>query len=168
MKITSIITDYIARTILTVNGDLLTRVGGVLTRFGIGTAGQVLRSNSGATAVEWGDPNTIDDVAGTTLKCKIIDIGDWNMVANNAVSIPHGLNKDNIVTISCYIRNDTAGTYYPLFYGHVAALSEVEGNVDYWGSSNIEVRRKTGGDYDGVGFDATSYNRGKLFVWYLA
>ena len=46
----------------TTAGDLLYRNGSTVTRLGIGTAGQVLKVNSGATAPEWGTSSSGGDV----------------------------------------------------------------------------------------------------------
>ena len=57
--------------VLTTQGDLLYRGASAETRLGIGTAGQVLKVNSGATAPEWGTISTAPsgpaggDLAGT-------------------------------------------------------------------------------------------------------
>ena len=46
---------FSAGTVLTTQGDILYRDGSGLQRLGVGTAGQALLVNSGATAVEWGN-----------------------------------------------------------------------------------------------------------------
>jgi hypothetical protein len=68
----------IAKTTVTTAGDLIYRNATVPVRLGIGTAGQVLTVNSGATAPEWATPSTPSNLfyAG---KNKIIngDFGVW-------------------------------------------------------------------------------------------
>jgi hypothetical protein len=168
MKLTSIITDYIARTILTVNGDILTRVAGVLTRFGIGTDGQVLRVNVAATAVEWGDPNTIDDVAGLTLKCKVVDIGDWNMVAASVVTPNHSLTYADIISVDGYVRRDDDLVRHRICSGINGGTNLGDVYISEWTATQVILRRLVGGSYDDPLYDSTGYNRGKLFIWYLA
>lgn len=54
---TAALAAKIAAATLTTNGDLLTRTAGVPARLGLGSALQVLRTNAGATALEFADPS---------------------------------------------------------------------------------------------------------------
>jgi hypothetical protein len=57
----------IAKTTVTTAGDIIYRNATVPTRLGIGTAGQVLKVNSGATAPEWGSDDSITLISSTTM-----------------------------------------------------------------------------------------------------
>lgn len=54
---TAALAAKIAAATLTTNGDLLTRTAGVPARLGLGSSLQVLRTNAGATALEFADPS---------------------------------------------------------------------------------------------------------------
>jgi hypothetical protein len=59
---------------LTTQGDMLYRGAAVNERLPIGTAGQVLKVNSGATAPEWGTPpDSIDDYTGVTTSQTLVN-----------------------------------------------------------------------------------------------
>jgi hypothetical protein len=58
----------IAKTTVTTAGDIIYRNATVPVRLGIGTAGQVLTVNSGATAPEWATPASGSTFVGTVLR----------------------------------------------------------------------------------------------------
>ena len=66
----------IAKTTVTTAGDIIYRNATVPTRLGIGTAGQVLKVNSGATAPEWGTASSgaVTQITDTTLTSATADI----------------------------------------------------------------------------------------------
>lgn len=57
----------IAKTTVTTAGDIIYRNATVPTRLGIGTAGQVLTVNSGATAPEWGSASSVTLISTTSM-----------------------------------------------------------------------------------------------------
>ena len=70
----------IAKTTLTTAGDVIYRNATVPTRLGIGTAGQVLTVNSGATAPQWSTPAsgggmTLINTGGTALTGASVTVG---------------------------------------------------------------------------------------------
>ena len=60
----------IAKSTVTTAGDIIYRNATVPVRLGIGTAGQVLRVNSGATAPEWGAPTS------TFVGCSLVKVAN--------------------------------------------------------------------------------------------
>ena len=66
-------------TTITTQGDILYRDGSGLQRLPKGTAGQVLKINSGATAPEWGA-----DEGGTILQVKQSVVTDTQSISSNA------------------------------------------------------------------------------------
>ncbi len=74
-------------TTLTTQGDVLYRDGSGLQRLAKGTAGQVLKINSGATAPEWGT-----DVGGKILQVKQEIITDTQLISSNTPSFADILN----------------------------------------------------------------------------
>jgi len=57
----------IAKSTVTTAGDIIYRNATVPTRLGIGTAGQVLTVNSGATAPEWGSASSVTLISTTSM-----------------------------------------------------------------------------------------------------
>jgi hypothetical protein len=80
-------------TVITTQGDILYRDGSGLQRLAKGTAGQVLKINSGATAPEWGT-----DVGGKILQVKQTIITDTQLISSNAPSFADILNLAVSVT----------------------------------------------------------------------
>lgn len=106
-------------------------------------------------------------VASTALDTKIIDIGDWDMDATIGISVAHGLSATEWKTarvIDCIIRNDTDGTYSPLSRGTNTGV--MDGYVASINSTNVNLSRVTGGNFDNTDYDSTSYNRGWITIKY--
>lgn len=99
-----------------------------------------------------------------TLQFKVVEIGDWDMDADNTVNVEHGLgdNWKKIRGIHIIVRDDTDSNYTDL---------QGRGNswAGYWnlsGNFYINLGRVPGGIYDSVNYDLTSYNRGWINIWY--
>jgi len=110
---------------------------------------------------------------GTFLKFKIVEIGDWNMNVSAAgvasVSVAHGLTASTIRSVSVIVRNDAPNTYYPLnSFSNGADPALFAGGVTAITGINVILAIRTGGTFDAAGFDATSYNRGWITIWYTA
>jgi|688.fasta_scaffold162947_6 hypothetical protein len=73
----------IAKTTVTTAGDIIYRNATVPTRLGIGTAGQILQVNSGATAPEW---TTISSASGLTKITSATFSGAATFVVNSCFS----------------------------------------------------------------------------------
>lgn len=106
----------IAKTTVTTAGDIIYRNGSAPTRLGIGTAGQVLTVNSGATAPEWATPSSAGggmtllsttSLSGVTTTVSGISGGYKNLII---------FIKDYLVTsdFNClvFINGDTTGSNY--------------------------------------------------------
>jgi len=102
------------------------------------------------------------------LKTKVIEIGDWDMNTVPLVAVAHGLpDAQKIRSISVFIRPDTGTTLYPLnSFQDGADPLLVAGGVDGVTSTNINLRRRSGGRFNDAAFDATSYNRGWVTIVY--
>ena len=100
---------------------------------------------------------------GTALRTKVIEIGDWNMVATQGLSVAHGLTLAKIRSISVTIRNDSDNGHYPF---PVETISFVYSLVA--DATNIGMFRETGNFFDNVDFNSTSYNRGWITIVYEA
>jgi len=90
-----------------------------------------------------------------------LNIGDWNMDATASVTISHGHTASKILYIMPMIRDDTPTNYRPLDYRQSG----------YWSinASNITLARIAlpDGWFDDPAYDATSYNRGYILIYYI-
>lgn len=94
---------------------------------------------------------------------KILEIGDWNMDTDDWKNVVHGIPAKwkTIRVVSAIIRNDTDNSYYDLnFISNAGAL----GGGAAISSINITLYRSAGGVFDGTEYDATSYNRGWIYI----
>ena len=101
--------------------------------------------------------------SGVYFKTKVIEIGDWNMDATSTATVAHGLTLANIRSIRVIIQNDDGNTVNNLNVDNSTAQG------GYWtaGATNVTLSRITSGLYDGVSYDATSYNRGWIVIDYV-
>ena len=112
----------------------------------------------------------IDQGGGNNLKCKVVDIGDWDMNrsvgGNSTIQVALGVAHTNTRAVSAVIRDDNDVTYYPLSIGtgiptgYVATLRNVSN------ANNALLAVEAGSTFDSTTFDSTSYNRGWITVWY--
>ena len=99
------------------------------------------------------------------IKTKIIEIGDWNMDVDQSKLVNHGLDITKIRTIHCIIRNDSNNTYWD-FAGSRDPASETASQHLTVTNTQISLKCATGGVFDDVSFDSTSYNRGWITILY--
>ena len=130
----------IAKSTVTTAGDIIYRNATVPTRLGIGTAGQVLTVNSGATAPEWVTPGAASFVGcsvfasaalSTTQSTATIlgansenyDTSGFhdNSTNNSRITIPTG--KGGYYKISTYMNAQTAQIAYVLLYKNGSAVA---------------------------------------------
>jgi hypothetical protein len=122
-------------------------------------------------------------VADGGIHLKKIDIGDWNLYGGaSSLSVAHGLTVSKIINVTAVIRND-ADTIritvpdYADSSGTALALSGLFVSGANVVLKNYQVGGSIGGILSylldmGIGsgyftdWDATSYNRGWIFVWY--
>jgi len=107
-----------------------------------------------------------NDRDGVFLLRKEVDIGDWDMDASSGPSVAHGLGVLwlNTRMISVIIRDDADTERIP-----VSQFSEPTGyaaEVKVMTSTVLVLTREAGGSFDGVLYNATSYNRGWITIWY--
>ena len=104
--------------------------------------------------------------ARNPLVTKVIDIGDWDMVSNILKSVAHGLTLSTIRTVNITIRNDDDDFFYPFPTSGTVEAGESDATIESASATDIQLSRVTGGKYDSVDFDATSYNRGWIVIQY--
>jgi len=113
----------------------------------------------------------VQTVPGKQLKTKVVEIGDWNMDSNETVTISTGIQRHLVRMTDITIRDDNDDNHY-LGNGR-AATSAIAVHVDNEGpfdidktSTDIVLRRVSGGLFDDALFDSTSFNRGWLTIIY--
>jgi len=105
---------------------------------------------------------------GTALKKIVKDIGDWDMDGTASVNVAHGLSASfiNIRSAIAMIRDDSSVSNKPLNAPAGAADTTPQGAVGNIDSTNVNLVRLTGGDFDSVSYDSTSFNRGWVVITY--
>lgn len=101
------------------------------------------------------------------LQRKIIEIGDWNMDTDSTITIAHGLDKSTIKSIQAIIIADNETPLFAQTFniGYIGVTGSLGGGI-LFDVENIFLGRATGGQFDGGGFNATSYNRGWITILY--
>ena len=100
------------------------------------------------------------------LNTKVIDIGDWNMDTDVFVNVAHGLTYENIRSVEAFIRPDSGSglTLSPIDKTNASSVPNGDVQID---NTNVAIVRTTGGDFDNVSFNDTSYNRGWITIQYV-
>lgn len=144
--------------------------GSLTTKTGTGASKTVcltLDSNQDATFA--GDVDVTGNLTTTGtvngLKSKIIDIGDWNMDSTTTITVAHGLTVGDIRQVSAMIRDDNGTTLREFSAAWTAA--QTGSSYVYIDSTNVWLNRAVGSAFDNTSYDATSYNRGWIIVYYV-
>ena len=124
------------------------------------------------------DANNFSDLRSTTtqrivaveteqiFKTKVIEIGDWDMVATGSVNASHGIASgvSKIRQVTALILTDNG------FSSRVLSQT-VSGGVAVQGiivdDVNVTLTRESGGDFDSTAFDSVSFNRGWITIHYI-
>ncbi len=180
----------IAKSTLTTAGDVLYRNATVPVRLGIGTAGQVLRVNSGATAPEWATPATggLTLLSTTSLTGPTTSITSINQGYKSLFMVIYGVTNatangvmrvaPNGNTIGCsYVSTDSVGASFVssvnrvtyLNLGTTAWLRTTTNNVatiriDNYTSSTNYKSLNAYGYAEETGGSVMSFNIGGAFV----
>ena len=99
---------------------------------------------------------------------KEINIGDWDMDTTANLNVNHGLSATEYKTIrniQVTIRDDNDDDYFDLSQD-TGNAGIVNGGIAQWNNTTINLVRRTGGQFDGALFDATTYNRGWIRFQY--
>ncbi len=99
------------------------------------------------------------------LNRKVIEIGIWDMDADESVFIAHGVDFTKIRNVSHVVRND-ANDFYSMIIENWAAGSNIGMGID---STNVILRRLPSGAYDNLDYNDTGggYNRGWVTIEYI-
>lgn len=110
-------------------------------------------------------------VSGAMLRSATFPIGDWDMDATASVSVAHGVVGSSIRSATAFIRKDSDEIQPDEVYDIRTGESQttIQGHV--WvadGGLQITLSRVGAGFFDDTKFDATSFNRGWITIWYTA
>jgi len=122
---------------------------------------------AGTNNTKWVSPAGLSARDGG-LVTKVIEIDDWDMNADETTAVIHGLaNIQKIRSISIMIRpdSDITGTVTPLDYTNSSGIAN--GTVSTINDSAVILRRITGGVFDSVNYNETTYNRGWITIKYI-
>jgi hypothetical protein len=110
---------------------------------------------------------SVQAVSGEQVFRKIVEIGDWDMTSATLTTVNHGLTDfKKIRDVAVIIRNDPDNIYFNLgTFGTTAGVSS--GYVGSYQATTIGIGRTTGGAFDNSDFNATSYNRGWVYITYV-
>lgn len=107
---------------------------------------------------------------GTFLKTKVVSLGDWNMDATPGISFNTGSlgisSFGNIRNVCAQILDDALMNLTALdFHSAVSSIAPA-GDISV-SSGVIALSRTTGSFFDAVEYNATSFNRGFMTIWYV-
>lgn len=138
----------------TLAADRVKKTGDTMTG-ALAMSGQKVTGLAAATAN--GDAVRYEQLPDTTKV--LVNIGDWNILASNIISVAHGQVLSNIRGVTFMIRNDTDTNYY--FSSVSAAVA-----VNFVDSTNVHL----GVDpyFQSTSFDSTGYNRGFIIIELLS
>ena len=106
-------------------------------------------------------------LGGSAVLTKIIDLGDWNMDATSATGVTHGLDSSKIRTTVITIRHDNGVNLYDFASYRNSGLSTANDNMIRTNATEVTIQRETGGVFDNVDFNSTSFNRGWVTIQYI-
>lgn len=95
------------------------------------------------------------------LHTTVIQIGDWDMDTTTGVSISHGLTLSKIRSISVIVYADAGIAIYD-FNG-----ANGESNTVVADATTVGLDRLTGGVFDSISFNQTSFNRGWITIQHV-
>ena len=153
--------------LLTTQGDIVYRDAAAAARLAAGTAGQVLKTGGAGANPSWGNSDQIiEQGAGSeTLKVKVVEIGDWNMDSTETVTVAHGLGSGGVIrAVDVVIRKDGGALLHKLMSSGTDGL--INGSITGIDAEYISCSRVEGEYFDDTSFDATSFNRGWVTIWY--
>lgn len=129
-----------------------------LTTLGVSSFIQTLVDDADAAAAR-----ATLNAGGAAPLVKVLDIGDWNMDSTATINVAHGLTLAKIRAVYVTIRDDADTSYFTLEYNNG---TEVYGHY-LLSSSNVGLTREASSPFDSANFDATSFNRGWIIIWYV-
>ena len=110
--------------------------------------------------------SVVETNASVVMNMKVIDIGDWNMDLTSSLNVLHGSTLSKIRNVNVMVRDDNDTNYHLLTgqFNYTTAIPE--GGIERITTTTIWLEREVGGLFDSTLYDATSYNRGWITIWY--
>lgn len=128
--------------------------------------------NSGKKRTAWRVLNASTPEAYKTVNAppggldqKVWEIGDWNMDGFASVDITHNMTAGSVRAFSAIVRDDTEAQTSNLEGSKAAGFQK--GEVELF-STIFKLSRGASGPFNSTFYDATSFNRGWLYVWFEA
>ena len=112
-------------TTITTQGDILFRDGSGLQRLAKGTAGQVLKINSGATAPEWGT-----DTGGKVLKVSFLE--------NNTRTTYSDSNNGTFLSFA-FTKDNDASTSYIIAQAQLPVFGDASDEIGEWSQMDTQA-----------------------------
>ena len=105
--------------------------------------------------------------SSSPIKMAVFEIGDWDMSATTSIDLTVGtITMTQITGTVAWIRNDANTSIQNLEFS-ASGVGNLGGRIDIQPSGgHVELVRFGTGPFDSINFNATSYNRGWLHVWY--
>jgi hypothetical protein len=133
--------------------------------------GGLYKDASGNYTLKWlypensGDPinqEMIREGQTRPLLEKEIEIGDWNMDANNVVTVNHGMGElfTRFRNMTASVRDDNDEYLSPLIASFDQTGGKMAGGIVYITSTLFRLGRTSGENFDSNLYDSTSFNRG--------
>lgn len=111
----------------------------------------------------------ITTTGGQKLACTIVNIGAWNMVANESTDIAHGLgaNFNKIRFVDVQIIADSLLNIFDMKGGNISGgVYYPHGGIYKIDDTNITLYRNPAGVMFSAFFDDAVMNRGYIIFWY--
>jgi hypothetical protein len=123
----------IAKSVVTTEGDIIYRDGSAPVRLGIGTAGQVLKVNSGATAPEWG--------TAATSGLNLITRNSFSNVASVAIDDIFSATYFSYLVVieSIFAATNTDDLHLQMRYGATTQTANYQGACATMGISSVTL-----------------------------
>lgn len=99
---------------------------------------------------------------------KVLEIGDWDMVASGQAAIVHGITGSfAIIGVDFIIRADGGGAWAQNSRYPSGIAGGLQANLLGWDGTHATIERVSAGWYDSTNYDETSYNRGYIKINYI-
>ncbi len=109
-------------------------------------------------------------VGVATMRCKILEIGEWNMDATAQKIVPHGFSDINkIRRLETFVRMDSGLTSVRnLMWGVSNTNTTTQGTISQIDNTNVYLYRLNGGLFDATTFNQVAgFNRGWITIWFV-
>lgn len=106
--------------------------------------------------------------SGDYFKTTVVNLGDWNMDTSDSVTVAHGIaDYKKIRSVDVIIRDDADSAYAKLTGFRSGVYSVPDGGITDITSTTVTLFRTAGQTFDGVNYNATSFNRGFMYIQYI-